>query len=383
MRRLIFFLGLISLFVPLHAQWELQESHSTSGLRGIHNVDGRIAWASGEQGTVLRTLDGGRSWQRCAVPLGAEQLDFRGIQAFDENTAIVMSSGPGAQSRVYRTRDGCATWELAFTNPDKGSFKAMQFIPGSGRDKGRVGVLVGDPTSSILEGTHFAIFRTYDYGKTWEKTQGPWRAPAKAGEMLLAASNSALIEVRGSNLFVTGGAVTRSRTLEEHVKHDPHIVVLYVGGDLPLRHGAEAGAASVAAHLGPESNAAADAKKYIVRAVHAGDVLVAVGGDPRQPDIAAGNCAVSIDGSLNWSVPLTSPRGYRSAVAYDPQGNYWITVGPNGTDVSTDDGRNWRPLTPTAGEPADADKNWNSLSLPFAVGPNGRIGKLRGDAVKP
>jgi hypothetical protein len=35
------------------------------------------------------------------------------------------------------------------------------------------------------------------------------------------------------------------------------------------------------------------------------------------------------------------------------------------------------------GEPADADKNWNALSLPFVVGPDGRIGKLRTNAVKP
>ena len=42
------------------------------------------------------------------------------------------------------------------------------------------------------------------------------------------------------------------------------------------------------------------------------------------------------------------------------------TVGPNGTDISTDDGRYWC---------------WNALSLPLVVGPHGRIGKLRTDAL--
>jgi hypothetical protein len=59
----------------------------------------------------------------------------------------------------------------------------------------------------------------------------------------------------------------------------------------------------------------------------------------------------------------------------------WITVGPNGTDISTDDGRNWRPLTPTPQDAPDTDKNWNALSLPFVVGPKGRIGKLRVTAI--
>ncbi len=72
----------------------------------------------------------------------------------------------------------------------------------------------------------------------------------------------------------------------------------------------------------------------------------------------------------------TPPHGYRSAVAYDPATKSWITVGPNGTDISTDDGRNWRPLHPAPTDAPDADQNWNALSLPFVVGPHGRIGLL-------
>ena len=97
---------------------------------------------------------------------------------------------------------------------------------------------------------------------------------------------------------------------------------------------------------------------------------------------------------IGFHVPFTSyfeqprhattlPHGYRSAVAYDPTQKLWITVGPNGTDISRDDGKNWTPLKPTAQDPPDADKNWNALSLPFVVGPKGRIGKLRPEALKP
>ncbi len=113
----------------IQAQWDIEESHTTASLRGIHNVGGGVAWASGTNGTVLRTEDGGYLWQTCTIPPGAEKLDFRGIQAFDENTAIVMSSGPGDLSRLYKTTDGCQTWKLLFTNPDKeGFWDALQFI---------------------------------------------------------------------------------------------------------------------------------------------------------------------------------------------------------------------------------------------------------------
>jgi hypothetical protein len=71
-------------------------------------------------------------------------------------------------------------------------------------------------------------------------------------------------------------------------------------------------------------------------------------------------------------------------VACDAAAKAWITVGPNGTDVSMDDGRNWRALRPNPAlqETADADQHWNALSLPFVVGPHGRIGKLREGALR-
>ncbi len=86
-------------------------------------------------------------------------------------------------------------------------------------------------------------------------------------------------------------------------------------------------------------------------------------------------------GKHDWASAQTPPHGYRSSVAYDPTTKTWITVGPNGTDISRDDGKNWTPLKPTPIEPRDADKNWNALSLPFVVGPKGRIGKLRDNAI--
>ncbi len=75
----------------LQAQFAMQNSGTAADLRGIHSVDGKVAWASGTNGTVLRTVDGGDHWLTCATPPGAEKLDFRGVQAFDAKAAIVMS----------------------------------------------------------------------------------------------------------------------------------------------------------------------------------------------------------------------------------------------------------------------------------------------------
>jgi photosystem II stability/assembly factor-like uncharacterized protein len=72
-------------------------------------------------------------------------LDFRGVQAFDAATAIVMSSGKGDLSRLYKTVDGCKNWALLFTNPDPDGFwddialaLSLPFVVGPG---GRIGKL--------------------------------------------------------------------------------------------------------------------------------------------------------------------------------------------------------------------------------------------------
>lgn len=91
-----------------------------------------------------------------------------------------------------------------------------------------------------------------------------------------------------------------------------------------------------------------------------------------------------VDGGQSWIASTQPPHGYRSSVVYDGQAKVWIAVGPNGTDMSAD-GRNWRALLPSAAihEPANADRGWDAISLPFVVGFGGRIGKLRPSALQP
>jgi hypothetical protein len=106
MRRALIALSLVTAALligsPAHGQWVIQPAPTTADLRGIDNVGEGIAWASGSEGAVLRTVDYGSHWELCASPPNAEHLDFRGIQAFDASTAIVMSSGLPLRRRLLR-----------------------------------------------------------------------------------------------------------------------------------------------------------------------------------------------------------------------------------------------------------------------------------------
>ena len=94
---------------------------------------------------------------------------------------------------------------------------------------------------------------------------------------------------------------------------------------------------------------------------------MAVGGDYQKPKDPAGTAAWTSDGGQQWTAAEKPPHGYRSAVAWDADAKAWITVGPNGSDISYDDGKTWSALD---------NGNWNALSLPWVVGPKGRIAKI-------
>jgi photosystem II stability/assembly factor-like uncharacterized protein len=350
------------------AQWEVQSAPTAADLRGIDNIGKGIVWVSGTDGTILRTTSDGKDWKRCATPPAAEHLDFRGIKAFDASTAIVMSSGKGPLSRLYKTTDACQTWALLFTNPDaEGFFDAIQFSDRSN------GYILGDPVNGAM-----AVWYGH-HGKAnwaWNRVQG---LEVSADTAAFAASNSGLMidERLSVAAFITGGSHPSFfwRPVEVAITQNAWKPSLYWSKvEIPLSTGTTAGAFSIA-HTQDFNLLGSRRPSLFTR-------MVIVGGDFQKPEQSSGTAVFTGDGGQAWYAARTPPHGYRSSVAYDSKTKTWITVGPNGTDISTDDGRKWRALRPNPTLPEalgkiPEDRNWNALSLPFVAGPHGRIGKLR------
>jgi photosystem II stability/assembly factor-like uncharacterized protein len=330
--------------------WVMEKSGTTAGLRGIHAVGGGVAWASGTNGTVLRTEDGGYEWQSCAMPPGAEKLDFRGVWAWDDNTAMVMSSGTGDASRIYKTVDGCSSWKLLYTNPDKDGFWDAMVA----KDQQTIEVL-GDPV-----GGRFVDIGSEDGGKSWRRVDDP-RLRSLPKEGAFAASNSSLAEDwdDGLEYFGTGGP-EGARLFDEcdPCKREAEFVAL----SMPMfPKGESSGIFSIGYRFARNGR------------LH----LAAVGGDYMKPNDSTGTAAWSTDGGKTWTAAAKLPHGFRSAVAWDADLKAWIAAGTNGSDISYDDGRTWVPL-----DGSETGGNWNALSLPWVVGPGGRIAKLDAGKIK-
>jgi len=334
--------------------WTMQDSGATAGLRGIDSVDGTVAWASGTGGTVLKTIDGGAHWTKCAVPDAATDggtLDFRGVQAWDSDTAIVMASGPGEKSRLYKTTDGCGTWVLILKNKDReGFWDALVFV------RPDFGTLIGDPVHG-----RFPIYFTADAGNKWQRMDD--KKIFSTGESIFAASNSSLVvdPARPKVYFVTGGDSATAVAVDLH-------------SHLPICKNCESiSYSSPALATGKTAGAFSLAWDGDVKLPH----FVAVGGDYEKPESVLGTASTWADdhrGNYWWKPSSVPPHGYRSTVQWSEALKLWITAGTNGSDISRDDGKTWQPLD---------NGNWNALSLPFIVGPNGRIARLDPAALPP
>jgi len=296
-------------------QWELTPTGSTAQFRGLAAVSKDVAWVGGSAGTVLRTVDGGKHWQNVS-PAGAETVQFRDVEAFDANRAVVLSIGNGEDSRVYRTVDGGKSWTETFRNTDPNAFyDCFAFNEDGHSYDNKRGLALSDPVDG-----KFRILATADGGKSWKVQPTAGMPAALPGEFAFAASGTCLVAGPGRTAWFATGGGDRPRVFRT-VDGGKHWTV----ADSPMASGEAAGIFSLAFR---------------------GSLFgVAVGGDFLKPTEAVKAASVTSDGGRSWKlVPADkAPKGYRSGSAFVPNSPATvIAVGPSGSDVSYDGGRSWK-----------------------------------------
>jgi photosystem II stability/assembly factor-like uncharacterized protein len=333
--------------------WQSQPAATAAAagasLRGVRAVSARVAWASGSAGTVLRTTDGGATWQRLTLPADARTLDFRSVWAFDSLSAVVASAGEAAEglARIYRTADGGRTWTLAHRDTTRGVFyDALAFW-----DR-RHGLVLSDP-AEVAGRRRFVVLSTLDGGRTWARTPTAGMPDALPDEAAFAAGNAALAVAGTTHAwFVTGGPngarVFRSATGGARWDATPAPV---------LPRSASAGLFAVA---------------FATPAFG-----LATGGDYQAPRTGTGQFARTEDGT-RWTRTDragTAP-GYWSGLAHVPGAGpeTFVAVGGAGTAVTRDGGRTWTVVDSVALNAvsfAGVDAGW-------AVGSRGGVVRVRG-----
>jgi photosystem II stability/assembly factor-like uncharacterized protein len=329
------FLLACTLMIFATPHWTMQTSGVNVRLRGVSAVNDRVAWASGGGSTVLRTVDGGTTWQKLNVTDDA--LDFRDVDAVDEQTAYVLGAGNGPASRIYKTTDAGKSWQLQFKNEDPKAFlDAMSFWDANH------GIAFGDSVD-----LKFYLLITDDGGRTWSRVPTTNLPPAQGNEGAFAASGTNIAVVGKSHAWIGTGAAAKSRVL-----HTSDRGRTWQVADTPLASGQSAGIFSITFR---------DEKHGVI-----------AGGDYRKEQEAVDNLAVTSDGGVTWT-SVKGLSGFRSVVAYVPGTKTLVAIGPSGGDYSTDDGRTWTPIT---GPGFDTFSFVPGKQIGWGAGADGKIGRL-------
>lgn len=316
----------------LHAQTivPLQQGKPTS-IRGLSVVDDNVAWISGSRGYIAITRDGGKNWDWTQVK-GFEKADFRDIEAFSDQTAVIMSSGTPAL--VLKTTDGGATWHEKYRNTDTTYFlDAMDF------DSPKHGLILGDPIKN-----KFLLLETNDGGETWNPFKN--MPDALPGEASFAASGTCLRVMPNLIYIASGGTQTRLLT---YSKEDS-----WSYANVPLTHGK------------PSQGAFSFAVGHNNGLVVGGDYA----NDKKTDSLAAIH---KVHPFLNFTPSTKQPNGFQSCVEFII-GDTFLSTGTPGSNITTDGGRTWKQIDTTSYNVCRKAKHGKLVLL---AGNGGKIGALK------
>jgi photosystem II stability/assembly factor-like uncharacterized protein len=324
--------------------WRDLDTHSEAQFRGLAPVSRHVAWVSGTEGTVLRTVDGGRHWTNVSPGGDTGDLEFRDIEAWDDLRAVILSIGSDGDSRIYRTDDGGRHWKQGFRNHSKAAFYDCL-----GFWDARHGLAMSDPVHG-----KFRILVTKDGGRSWTKRPSSGMPPALDGEFGFAASGTCLVTAGHDDAWIaSGGAAAR-------VFHTTDRGKTWTVTDTPVVR--------------------SDAGGIFSLAVRDTRTLVAVGGDFEKPTKTKHTSAYSHDGGTTWTAG-GDLDGYRSGSAFLPPtartgrpSNGVVAVGPTGTNVSFDGGVTWTRVRHGAFDAVECTGD----GACWASGPDGRVALLEG-----
>lgn len=311
----------------------LHQGKETS-LRGLFVLDDSVAWVSGGNGWVARTTDRGETWDWRQVP-SHETVDFRDIQVFSTNEALIISAGSPAI--ILRTTDGGHSWQE--THRDG---RPAIFFDGMDFWDDRMGLAYGDPIDGVMQ-----LLATSDGGQTWRDISGQATVRLSEGEAGFAASGTGVRTLPGGHVFIASGGH------QSRLFHSMDYGQTWTARACPIVQGS--------ASKGIFSIAFQDEYHGVV-----------VGGDYQQDTLAEDAVFVTEDGGLTWAPPKRGTRGYRSAVEYI-NSKMLVAAGTTGVDISRDGGHHWDAVSDASFHVVRKAKNGTWVVL---AGADGRIATL-------
>ncbi|NRA11460.1 MAG: T9SS type A sorting domain-containing protein [Crocinitomicaceae bacterium] len=133
------------LFNHVHAQWFPLNSGVTEALNDIHMVTGDIGYTVGDNGTMIKTMDAGVTWNNLAAPTNQT---LRSVYFLNENHGFICG-----EEGLFETTNGGLNWSLRTLSANT-NLHHLDFY---------------NDTTGFCTGGDYSIYKTIDGGFTWNQ----------------------------------------------------------------------------------------------------------------------------------------------------------------------------------------------------------------------
>ena len=312
---LFYFFSTIALF----AQFTPCQSPTIHDLNDVYFVNAIVGYAVGEQGTILKTIDGGESWE---IQMEANNVSFKRVRFFDQDNGIALGS------EIYTTADGGERWVYRTTIVD--SFFDIAVLSNS---------------ACLLGTANHGVIRSDDFGVTWDTSYSNMKETAFTSIHFVNNQIGFAASSNGATIESTFRSVDAGRTWTKHEDETGLFITLledicFIDENTGFRGGwygphlmrTEDKGLNWTEVLLPDTAAIFGFGIYDIQLVpNSTNILYACGW--------YGQIFKSIDAGLSWN--LLEVEGGSNTIYY---GNYFIdektgwVVGANGTILKTNNG---------------------------------------------
>lgn len=138
--------------------WNRQKTGTDFTLTSIYFVDLQHGWAVGDEGTIIHTADGGKTWNLQKSPV---HFFLMGVQFVTPSKGWIVTE----RTHILSTEDGGKNWNIQFKKDDY-ILKSVSFC---------------DSFNGWAAGEYGLIYHTKDGGKTWIKEAGSFTISSSTG----------------------------------------------------------------------------------------------------------------------------------------------------------------------------------------------------------
>lgn len=124
--------------------WRAQNSGTTENLNAVSFINSQEGWAVGDNGIVLKTTNGGLTWNKLTIQ-GVNE--FHSVKFFNSNTGLIAT-----WDTVYKTTNGGSSWSGIWMGTTNNYFHSFYFL---------------DENNGWCAGDVGAVFKTTSGGDFW------------------------------------------------------------------------------------------------------------------------------------------------------------------------------------------------------------------------